>query len=37
LRNKMNYAQYVRTYSKTQYSTSAPKKMCSIAGPTFVY
>ena len=37
LRNKMNYAQYVRTYSKTQYSTSAPKKTCSIAGPTFVY
>ena len=37
LRNKMNYAQYVRTYGTTQYSTSAPKKTCSIAGPTFVY
>ena len=37
LRNKIGYAQYVRTYGITQYSTSAPKKTCSIAGPTFRY
>ena len=37
IRNKMQYAQYVRTYGGTQKSTSAIKKTCLIAGPSFTY
>jgi hypothetical protein len=37
LRNKMQYAQYVRIYGGTQKSTSATKKICLIAGPSFTY
>jgi hypothetical protein len=37
LRNKMQYAEYVRIYGGTQKSTSATKKICLIAGPSFTY
>jgi hypothetical protein len=37
LRNKMQYAQYVRIHGGTQKSTSATKKICLIAGPSFTY
>jgi len=37
LRNKMKYAEYVRIYGGTQKSTSATKKICLIAGPSFTY
>jgi len=37
LRNKMKYAEYVRIYGGTQKSTSATRKICLIAGPSFKY
>ena len=37
LRNKMRYAEYVRTYGTTKESSSGIKKFCLIAGPSFSY
>jgi len=37
LRNRMRYAEYVRTYGTTKESTSGVKKYCSNAGPSFSY